>query len=166
MSAIYDQIKGAFAFMDAPFGLHPRDRERAVAYRKAAVAAGLSWADAEADVGRGLRRFQHGAIEEAVLDHVRGGAALHVPGAELQQHGPRAPRHRAVGDVNSGRLCPDEAAFLPVGDARRHPRRHPFDPHSEGAGANGLCGDSAQLGYAVPATLKGLLRLAAARPIR
>ena len=50
MSAIYDQIKGAFAFMDAPFGLHPRDRERAVAYRKAAVAAGLTWADAEADV--------------------------------------------------------------------------------------------------------------------
>lgn len=50
MSPIYDQIKGAFAFMDAPFGLHPRDRERAVAYRKAAVAAGLTWADAEGDV--------------------------------------------------------------------------------------------------------------------
>ena len=50
MSVLYDQIKGGFAFMDAPFGLHPNDRKRAVAYRKAAVAAGLTWADAEADV--------------------------------------------------------------------------------------------------------------------
>jgi hypothetical protein len=50
VSPVYDLIKGAFAFMDAPFGLHPRDRERAVAYRKAAIAAGLTWADAEADV--------------------------------------------------------------------------------------------------------------------
>lgn len=50
MSALYDQIKGAFAFMEAPFGVHPKDRERAVAYRRAAVAAGLRWADAEVDV--------------------------------------------------------------------------------------------------------------------
>ena len=50
MSSLYDQIKGGFAFMDAPFGVHPRDRERALAYRDAAVAAGLGWADAEADV--------------------------------------------------------------------------------------------------------------------
>lgn len=50
MSVLYDQIKGGVVFMDAPFGLHPNDRKRAVAYRKAVVAAGLSWADAEADV--------------------------------------------------------------------------------------------------------------------
>lgn len=50
MSPIYDKIKGGFAFMNAPFGLHPNDRERAVEYRKAALAAGLKWADAEGDV--------------------------------------------------------------------------------------------------------------------
>ena len=50
MSQIYDQIKGAFAFMDAPFAVHPKDQQRAAAYRDAAVAAGLSWADAENDV--------------------------------------------------------------------------------------------------------------------
>lgn len=36
--------------MDAPFGLHPYDKKRAVEYRKAAVSAGLTWADAEQDL--------------------------------------------------------------------------------------------------------------------
>lgn len=50
MSPVYHLISGGCAHMDAPFGLHPRDRERAVAYRKAAAAAGVSWAAAEQDV--------------------------------------------------------------------------------------------------------------------
>jgi hypothetical protein len=49
-SPLYNLIKGAFAFMDAPFGLHPADRKRAVEYRKQAAASGLTWADAEDDV--------------------------------------------------------------------------------------------------------------------
>lgn len=36
--------------MEAPFGLQSLDRRRAVAYRKAAIAAGLSSSDGEADV--------------------------------------------------------------------------------------------------------------------
>ncbi|MDO9223585.1 MAG: hypothetical protein Q7U20_07725 [Caulobacter sp.] len=52
MSALYDKIKGGFAFMEAPFGVHPRDRERAVEYRKAAKEMGLTWRDAEEDVRR------------------------------------------------------------------------------------------------------------------
>ena len=50
MSSVSHLIGGGFAHMDAPFGVHPRDRERAVAYRKAAAAAGVSWAEAEQDV--------------------------------------------------------------------------------------------------------------------
>ena len=50
MSIIYEQVRGAFAFMDAPFGVHPRDHERALVYRDAAMGAGLSWADAADDI--------------------------------------------------------------------------------------------------------------------
>lgn len=50
MSSVYDLIGGAFAFMDAPFGVHPKDRERALAYRDAAVAANMKWAEVERDI--------------------------------------------------------------------------------------------------------------------
>jgi hypothetical protein len=50
MSPVYDQIKGAFAFLEAPFGVHPNDHRRALEYGDAAVAAGLSWADVVGDV--------------------------------------------------------------------------------------------------------------------
>lgn len=50
MSSISSLIGGAFAFMEAPFGLHPRDRERAAEYLVAALEAGLTWADAEQDI--------------------------------------------------------------------------------------------------------------------
>ncbi len=36
-------IGGGFAHMDAPFGAHPRDKERAHEYRQAARDAHLDW---------------------------------------------------------------------------------------------------------------------------
>lgn len=38
-------IGGGFAHMSAPFAIHPLDRDRAKEYRKAAGAAGLTWAE-------------------------------------------------------------------------------------------------------------------------
>ncbi|ARS26972.1 hypothetical protein [Sphingomonas sp. KC8] len=49
-SPIYEQVGGGFAFMSAPFAVHPKDKERAHAYRSAAAKAGLSWLQVEADV--------------------------------------------------------------------------------------------------------------------
>lgn len=40
-------IGGAFAYMDAPFAVHPRDAERARDYRAEARAHGLAWSDIE-----------------------------------------------------------------------------------------------------------------------
>lgn len=40
-------IGGAFAFMDAPFAVHPKDEERAYDYRERAKLAGLNWSDVE-----------------------------------------------------------------------------------------------------------------------
>lgn len=55
-SPTFDLLSGGFAHMDAPFGLHPKDRERAQLYRTAAKRAGLRWADVEADVRAYARR--------------------------------------------------------------------------------------------------------------
>ncbi len=49
-SPVYGKVGGAFAFMTAPFAVHPNDRKRAEEYRDAATAAGLQWPDIEADI--------------------------------------------------------------------------------------------------------------------
>ena len=43
-------IGGGFAHMDAPFALHPSDKQRAKAYRDEAKVANLGWSDVEAHV--------------------------------------------------------------------------------------------------------------------
>jgi transcriptional regulator with XRE-family HTH domain len=71
-------------------------------------------------------------------------------------------------DVDPGRPCADEAALLPVGDARHHPRRYPFGAHPRHGSPDGVCRHRAQLGRAVAPTVTppGASALAAARPIR
>ncbi|RUW59176.1 hypothetical protein [Mesorhizobium sp. M4B.F.Ca.ET.049.02.1.2] len=40
-------VAGGFAYMDASFAVHPKDRERALLYMQEALAAGLSWHEVE-----------------------------------------------------------------------------------------------------------------------
>lgn len=47
MEAWKKLIGGGFAYMDAPFGLHPNDEKRALLMVEEMQAAGVSWAEAE-----------------------------------------------------------------------------------------------------------------------
>lgn len=67
-SSVYEKLGGAFAFMTAPFGVHPKDRERAEPYRDAAIAAGLQWNNIEADIREYLAT--HRATSDFVEDQV------------------------------------------------------------------------------------------------
>lgn len=50
MSSVSHLIGGAFAFMDAPFAVHPNDRRRAAEYLTEALAAHVRWHEAEHDI--------------------------------------------------------------------------------------------------------------------
>ncbi len=49
-SSVYHLLSGGFSGGNAPFGLHPKDKERAQAYFSAAYNAGLQWPDIESDI--------------------------------------------------------------------------------------------------------------------
>jgi hypothetical protein len=53
-----DQLPGCFAFQTAPFGLHKNDEDRAREMFKAAVKAGVSFADVEREIRAYLSKAQ------------------------------------------------------------------------------------------------------------
>jgi hypothetical protein len=63
-------IGGGFSHMEAPFGMHANDEERAFAYLTAAREAGLSWEDAERHLNEYMRRKGFTA-DVAAKEHAR-----------------------------------------------------------------------------------------------
>ena len=50
MQASEKLVSGCFAHMTAPFGRHPKDEQRAKAYRAALAHDGKTWQEAEAQI--------------------------------------------------------------------------------------------------------------------
>lgn len=76
-SKAYHLVAGGFAGMTAPFGVHPKDRERAAAYRDEAVRQGVTWAEAEQDIRTYLT--EQGCTAEMIQSEVNRARPLLQP---------------------------------------------------------------------------------------
>lgn len=50
MKTSEELVGGAFAYMEAPFAVHPNDSARALEWLKALIEEGKTWADAEQQI--------------------------------------------------------------------------------------------------------------------